>query len=68
MRVSGRLNGAEIARTEWYLQGRLLCNTLRADIDYGFSQAYTNYGGRHWRWVYKGEILPGGSAVVCNDP
>src|SRR5579863_2007946 len=44
VRVSGRLNGAEIARTEWYLQGQLPLHTLRADIDYGFSQAYTTYG------------------------
>src|ERR1700734_3766916 len=61
VRVSGRLNGAEIARTEWYLQGRLPLHTLRADIDYGFSQAYTTYGVIGVKcWVYKGEILPGG--------
>jgi len=61
VRVSGRLNGAEIARTEWYLQGRLPLHTLRADIDYGFSQAYTTYGVIGIKcWVYKGEILPGG--------
>src|SRR6266566_1603895 len=44
VRVSGRLNGAEIARSEWYLQGLLPLHTLRADIDYGFAQAYTTYG------------------------
>ena len=44
VRVSGRLNGAEIARSEWYLQGQLPLHTLRADIDYGFAQAYTTYG------------------------
>ena len=61
VRVSGRLNGAEIARTEWYLQGQLPLHTLRADIDYGFSQAYTTYGVIGVKcWVYKGEILPGG--------
>ena len=61
VRVSGRLNGAEIARTEWYLQGQLPLHTLRADIDYGFSQAYTTYGVIGIKcWVYKGEILPGG--------
>jgi len=61
VRVSGRLNGAEIARTEWYLQGRLPLHTLRADIDHGFSQAYTTYGVIGVKcWVYKGEILPGG--------
>src|SRR5260370_8207879 len=58
--VSGRLNGAEIARTEWYLQGRLPLHTLRADIDYGFSEAQTTYGVIGIKcWVYKGEILPG---------
>ena len=61
VRVSGRLNGAEIARTEWYLQGQLPLHTLRAAIDYGFSQAYTTYGVIGVKcWVYKGEILPGG--------
>jgi small subunit ribosomal protein S3 len=61
VRVSGRLNGAEIARTEWYLQGRLPLHTLRADIDYGFTEAHTTYGVIGIKcWVYKGEILPGG--------
>jgi small subunit ribosomal protein S3 len=60
VRVSGRLNGAEIARTEWYLQGRLPLHTLRADIDYGFTEAHTTYGVIGIKcWVYKGEILPG---------
>ncbi len=60
VRVSGRLNGAEIARSEWYLKGRLPLHTLRADIDYGFSQAYTTYGVIGIKaWVYKGEILDG---------
>ncbi len=70
VRVSGRLNGAEIARTEWYLQGRLPLHTLRADIDYGFSQAYTTYGVIGVKcWVYKGEILPGGQRRgLRNDP
>ena len=44
VRVSGRLNGNEIARSEWYLQGRLPLHTLRADIDYGFTEARTTYG------------------------
>ena len=58
VRVSGRLNGAEIARSEWYLQGQLPLHTLRADIDYGFSQAYTTYGVIGIKtWLYKGEIL-----------
>jgi len=56
--VAGRLNGAEIARSEWYLQGRLPLQTLRANIDYGFSQAYTTYGVIGVKcWIYKGEIL-----------
>jgi len=60
VRVSGRLNGAEIARSEWYLQGQLPLHTLRADIDYGFSQAYTTYGVIGVKvWVYKGEVLDG---------
>ncbi len=58
VRVSGRLNGAEIARSEWYLQGQLPLHTLRADIDYGFSEARTTYGIIGVKtWVYKGEIL-----------
>jgi small subunit ribosomal protein S3 len=60
VRVSGRLNGAEIARSEWYLQGQLPLHTLRADIDYGFSQAYTTYGVIGVKvWIYKGEVLDG---------
>ena len=58
VRVSGRLNGAEIARSEWYLQGQLPLHTLRADIDYGFSEARTTYGVIGIKtWLYKGEIL-----------
>ena len=61
VRVSGRLNGAEIARSEWYLHGQLPLHTLRADIDYGFAQAYTTYGVIGIKtWVYKGEVLPEG--------
>ena len=60
VRVSGRLNGNEIARSEWYLRGRLPLHTLRADIDYGFTQAHTTYGVLGIKaWVYKGEILDG---------
>ena len=58
VRVSGRLNGAEIARSEWYLQGQLPLHTLRADIDYGFAEAHTTYGIIGIKtWIYKGEIL-----------
>ncbi len=61
VRVSGRLNGAEIARSEWYLQGQLPLHTLRADIDYGFSEARTTYGVIGVKcWTYKGEILEAG--------
>ena len=58
VRCSGRLNGAEIARTEWYLQGRLPLHTLRADIDYGLAEAMTTYGVIGVKcWIYNGEIL-----------
>src|SRR4029434_11139000 len=61
VRVSGRLNGAEIARSEWYLQGQLPLHTLRADIDYGFAEATTTYGSICAQtWVYKGEVLGDG--------
>ncbi len=64
VRVSGRLNGAEIARSEWYLQGQLPLHTLRADIDYGFSEANTTYGVIGVKaWLYKGEILDGGNRM-----
>ncbi len=56
VRVAGRLNGAEIARSEWYLDGRLPLQTLRSDIDYGFSEARTTYGVIGVKvWLYKGE-------------
>jgi len=59
VRVSGRLNGNEIARSEWYLQGRLPLHTLRADIEYGFTEARTTYGVIGVKvWIYRGEILP----------
>ena len=59
VRVGGRLNGAEIARKEWYLQGRLPLQTLRADIDFGFAQAYTTYGVIGVKcWINQGENLP----------
>jgi small subunit ribosomal protein S3 len=58
VRCGGRLNGAEIARTEWYLQGRLPLHTLRADIDYGLAEARTTYGVIGVKcWIYNGEIL-----------
>ena len=70
VRVSGRLNGAEIARTEWYLQGQLPLHTLRADIDYGFAEAHTTYGVIGIKtWIYKGEILEHpGRKGIRNEP
>jgi small subunit ribosomal protein S3 len=57
VRVSGRLNGAEIARSEWYLHGQLPLHTLRADIDYGFFEARTKFGQIGVKcWIYKGEL------------
>ena len=56
--VAGRLNGAEIARTEWYREGRVPLHTLRADIDYGFAEASTTYGQIGVKvWIFKGEIF-----------
>jgi small subunit ribosomal protein S3 len=56
--VAGRLNGAEIARTEWYREGRVPLHTLRADIDYGFAEAKTTYGIIGIKtWIYKGEVF-----------
>jgi small subunit ribosomal protein S3 len=56
--VSGRLGGAEIARMEWYREGRVPLHTLRADIDYGFTEAKTTYGIIGVKvWIFKGEIL-----------
>lgn len=56
--VSGRLSGAEIARTEWYREGRVPLHTLRADIDYGLAEAHTTYGVIGVKvWIFKGEII-----------
>ena len=56
--VSGRLNGAEIARSEWYREGRVPLHTLRADIDYGFTEAHTTYGVIGVKvWIFKGEVF-----------
>ncbi|AKC32478.1 30S ribosomal protein S3 [Candidatus Pantoea carbekii] len=62
--VSGRLGGAEIARTEWYREGRVPLHTLRADIDYNLSEAHTTYGVIGVKvWIFKGEILGGMTAI-----
>jgi len=59
--VSGRLGGAEMARTEWYLEGRVPLHTLRAKIDYGFAEAHTTYGIIGIKvWIFKGEVLAKG--------
>jgi len=56
--VSGRLGGAEIARKEWYREGRVPLGTLRADIDYGFTEAHTTYGIIGIKvWIFKGEVI-----------
>jgi small subunit ribosomal protein S3 len=62
IKVSGRLNGAEIARSEWYLHGQLPLHTLRADIEYGFAESDTNFGQIGVKtWIYKGETDTGKS-------
>jgi small subunit ribosomal protein S3 len=59
--VAGRLGGAEMARTEWYLEGRVPLHTLRAKIDYGFAEAHTTYGVIGVKvWIFKGEVLTKG--------
>ena len=66
---SGRLNGIEIARTEWYREGRVPLHTLRADIDYGFSEAKTTYGVIGVKvWVYKGDTLGRNDAPAAETP
>ena len=67
--VSGRIGGAEIARTEWHMEGRLPLHTLRADIDYGFSEANTTYGKIGVKvWIFKGEVLSGNiSPEIISD-
>ena len=58
VRMSGRLNGAEIARTEWYREGRVPLHTFRADIDYGLAEARTTYGVIGIKvWIFKGEVF-----------
>ncbi|MGH6625596.1 MAG: 30S ribosomal protein S3, partial [Burkholderiaceae bacterium] len=66
---SGRLNGIEIARTEWYREGRVPLHTLRADIDYGFSEAKTTYGVIGVKvWVYKGDTLGRSDLAAVVEP
>ena len=66
--VSGRLGGADIARTEFYSEGTIPLQTLRADIDYGFAEANTTYGKVGVKvWIYKGEVLPTRAAKEGSD-
>ncbi|MEW7980172.1 MAG: 30S ribosomal protein S3 [Candidatus Sedimenticola endophacoides] len=66
--IAGRLNGAEIARNEWYREGRVPLHTLRADIDYGFAEAKTTYGIIGVKvWVFKGEVFEGATAAQDED-
>ncbi len=69
IQVSGRLNGAEIARTEWVREGRVPLHTLRADIDYAYRTALTIYGILGVKvWVFKGEIIPGQEEIPAPTP
>ncbi|MDJ0631921.1 MAG: 30S ribosomal protein S3 [Xenococcaceae cyanobacterium MO_188.B29] len=69
IQVGGRLNGAEIARTEWVREGRVPLHTLRADIDYAYRTALTIYGILGVKvWVFKGEIIPGQEEIPTNTP
>lgn len=68
IQVSGRLGGAEIARTEWYREGRVPLHTLRADIDYAHAEALTTYGIIGVKvWIFKGEIIGGMDQVEANQ-
>ena len=63
--IAGRLNGAEIARTEWSLQGRLPLHTLRSDVDFGFAEALTTFGIIGVKvWIYRGEILDSNASMA----
>jgi small subunit ribosomal protein S3 len=65
VKVGGRLNGAEIARSEWHLQGQLPLHTLRSDVDYGFAEAHTTFGVIGVKvWIYRGVILDANAAMA----
>jgi small subunit ribosomal protein S3 len=69
VKVGGRLNGAEIARSEWYREGRVPLHTLRADIDYGFAEAQTTYGVIGVKvWIFKGEVFEKPKVAVVEAP
>ena len=68
MSVSGRLGGAEIARREWYREGRVPLHTLRADIDYALAEANTTYGIIGIKvWIFKGEVLGSKAPSILDD-
>ena len=68
IQIGGRLGGAEIARSEWYREGRVPLHTLRADIDYSTAEAHTTYGVLGVKvWIFKGEILPGQEKAVASE-
>ena len=69
VKLGGRLNGAEIARSEWYREGRVPLHTLRADIDYGFAEAKTTYGIIGVKvWIFKGEVLEKAPEIEISEP
>jgi small subunit ribosomal protein S3 len=69
VKVGGRLNGAEIARSEWYREGRVPLHTLRADIDYGVAEAHTTYGVIGVKvWIFKGEVFDKPEVAVVEAP
>jgi len=69
VKVGGRLNGAEIARSEWYREGRVPLHTLRADIDYGFAEAQTTYGVIGVKvWIFKGEVFQKPEVAAAAEP
>jgi small subunit ribosomal protein S3 len=66
---SGRLGGAEMCRREWYKEGRVPLHTLRADIEYGFTEAHTTYGSIGVKaWVFHGEVLPAARKTTPQGP
>ena len=68
VKVGGRLNGAEIARSEWYREGRVPLHTLRADIDYGLAEAHTTYGVIGVKvWIFKGEVFDKPEVVQAEE-
>jgi small subunit ribosomal protein S3 len=69
VRLSGRLNGSEIARTEWVREGRIPLHTFRADIDYGLAEARTTYGVIGVKvWIFKGEVFEQSAEQVADVP